>query len=64
MTDVEVIAKAADAFKRRDAALRELQEIDAEIKGLVRSYSIAMKMWGFTPTMLRHTVEARLGKVA
>lgn len=64
MTDVEVIAKAADAFKRRDAALRELQEIDAEIKGLVRSYSIAMKLWGFTPVMLRHAVEARLGKVA
>ena len=64
MTDAEVIAKAADAFKRRDQLARELQEVDAEIKDLVRSYSISMKMWGFTPTMLRHAVAARLGKVA
>lgn len=64
MTDVEVIAKAADAFKRRDQLARELQEIDAEIKDLVREYSVAMKLWGFTPTMLRHAVAARLGKAA
>jgi hypothetical protein len=64
MTDIEVIKAAADAFKRRDQVARELQEIDNEIKGLVREYSMAMKMWGFTPTMLRHTVEARLGVAA
>lgn len=64
MTENEVIKAAADAFKRRDQVARELQEIDNEIKGLVREYSMAMKMWGFTPTMLRHTVEARLGVAA
>ncbi len=64
MTDLEIIKRANAAFKKRDKAARELQQIDNEIKDLVKAYSISMKLWGFTPTMLRHAVEARLGKAA
>jgi len=61
MTDHEVILKARDAFNERDRAARRLQEIDGEIKGLVTEYSAAVKIWGFTPIMLRQAVRARLG---
>jgi len=64
MTDHEVILKARDAFKERDRVARELQEIDNEIKGLVKDYSLAAKIWGFTPIMLRQAVRARLGEAA
>lgn len=59
MTETEVIRKAVVAFRRRDKAAAELRAIDEEIKELIKQYSMAMKVWGFTPTMLRHAVEAR-----
>lgn len=61
MTEHEVIAAAADAFERRDRLAKELEQIDAEIAGLVKEYSMAMRMWGYTPLMLRRAVQARLG---
>lgn len=64
MTEQEVIKAAAAAFKKRDKLAAELKAADAEISELVRAYSLAMKLWGFTPTMLRHAVDARLGKAA
>lgn len=64
MTEQEVIKAAAAAFKRRDKLAAELKAADAEISELVRAYSLAMKLWGFTPTMLRHAVDARLGRAA
>jgi len=63
MTDHEVILKARDAFLERDRVARQLQEVEVEIKDLVRSYSSAMKVWGYTPLMLRQAVRARLGDV-
>lgn len=64
MTDTEVILKARDAFNERDRAARRLQEIDGEIKELVKAYSLATKVWGFTSLMLRQAVRARLGEAA
>lgn len=64
MTEQEVIKAAAAAFKRRDKLAAELKAADAEIAELVKAYSLAMKLWGFTPTMLRHAVHARLGIAA
>lgn len=61
MTDHEVILKARDAFLERDRVARELQKVEVEIKDLVKDYSSAMKIWGFTPLMLRQAVRARLG---
>lgn len=64
MTEEEVIVMAREAFERRDRAAQQLQEVDAEIKGLVHEYSAAMRLWGFTPDMLRQAVRARLGEAA
>lgn len=64
MTEAEVILKARDAFNERDRLARELQAIDGEIKELVKDYSLAAKIWGFTPIMLRQAVRARLGEAA
>ncbi len=64
MTDHEIILKAREAFERRDVAAKALQEIDSEIKDLVKSYGLVMKVWGFTPLMLRQAVRARLGEAA
>jgi hypothetical protein len=62
MTENEVIAAAAAAFDRRDALKAEMDAIDEQISGLVRQYGEAMRMWGFTPVMLRRAVEARTGQ--
>lgn len=64
MTETEVIKAAATAFKKRDKLAAELRAADAEISELVKQYSMAMKLWGFTPTMLRHAVDARMGRAA
>lgn len=64
MTDEEIILRARIAFNERDRVARQLQEIDGEIKGLVTEYSTAVKVWGFTPMMLRQAVRARLGEAA
>lgn len=64
MTENETIAAAAAAFDRRDALKAQMDVVDAEIAELVRAYSMAMRMWGFTPLMLRRAVEARLGRRA
>ena len=61
MTEQEVIAAAADAFARRDALVKQMEQVDAEIAVLVREYSMAMRMWGYTPLMLRRAVQARMG---
>jgi hypothetical protein len=60
MTEHEVIAAAAAAFERRDRIAGEMEAVDAEIGGLLREYTQAKRMWGFTPLMLRRAVSARL----
>lgn len=62
MNEHEVIKAAAAAFEKRDRVAAELEAIDAEIAGLVKDYSLSMRMWGFTPLMLRRAVEARMGR--
>lgn len=64
MTEAQIIKAAAGAFHRRDKAAQKMREIDNEIKDLVKGYSLLMKVWGFTPAMLRQAVAARLGKAA
>ncbi len=64
MTEDKLILKARDAFNERDRVARALREIDNEISVLVGEYSTVTKVWGFTPTMLRRAVRARLGEAA
>lgn len=60
MTEDGVIAAAAAAFEKRDRIAAEMQAVDAEIDGLLREYTQAKRMWGFTPLMLRRAVIARM----
>lgn len=62
MTEHETIAAAAAAFDRRDALKAHMDAVDAEIAELVKHYSAAVRMWGFTPLMLRRAVEVRTGQ--
>lgn len=62
MTEDEVIAAAAAAFEKRDRIATEMSTIDAEIAGLTRKYSEEMRVWGFTPMLLRRAVSVRLGR--
>lgn len=64
MTEHEVITAADAAFEKRDVLKAEMDTVDAEIAELVKHYSTAMRMWGFTPLMLRRAVEARTGQRA
>ena len=57
-----ILEEASKAFERFDIAKRELQKMEAEIKSLCTRYSVAMKIWGYRPEMLRHAVEARMGR--
>lgn len=60
MTEREVIVAAAAAFKERDRIAGEMESADAQIMGLVKEYSLLMRMWGFTPMMLRRAVAVSL----
>ena len=60
MTEHEVIAAAAAAFEKRDRIAAVIEAVDAEIGGLLREYTQAKKVWGFTPLMLRRAVIARM----
>jgi hypothetical protein len=63
MTETDnIINDARKALAKRDRIAQQLAEADNDIKALVKRYSVEMKLWGFTPAMLRHAVEARTGK--
>ena len=63
MTETDhIIADARKALAKRDRIAQQLVEADNDVKAIVKRYSIEMKVWGFTPSMLRHAVEARTGK--
>lgn len=54
-----IVARAHKALARRDKAAQALYEAERELSDITREYSVAMKLWGFTPTMLRQAVAAR-----
>lgn len=60
--EFDILARAADAFDRFDKIKREIQNAEDELKGLCKEYSIVMRLWGYRPEMLRHVVEARMGR--
>ena len=63
MTDVDhIIADARKALAKRDRIAQQLRDADSDVKAVVKRYRVAMKVWGYTPDMLRHAVEARTGK--
>ena len=61
MTDKsqEAAKRAAVLFAKRDKLASQLAALDDEIKRATQDYSIAMRVWGFTPLMLRRACKAR-----
>lgn len=61
-SELEIIERARLAFDEYDDLRERLMVAESRIKGLCREYGIAMRVWGWTPIMLRKAVEARLGR--
>lgn len=59
MDDNQIIERAAELFRHRDKLQAELNVLDRQIKGAIKDYSVAMRIWGFTPLMLRQACKAR-----
>ena len=51
--------RAAALFVERDALASQLAILDDEIKHTTQDYSLAMRVWGFTPLMLRQACKMR-----
>jgi hypothetical protein len=60
--EFDILARAADAFEHFDKIKHEMRKVEEELKDLCKEYSIAMRLWGYRPEMLRHAVEARMGR--
>ena len=54
-----IVTRAHKAIARRDKAAEALRRAEQEVSEITREYSVAMKLWGFTPTMMRQAVAAR-----
>lgn len=64
MTEDEIIRKAAKLFHREDKLKAQMRELDVEIREACRDYSLVMKVWGWSPQLLRSAVERRSKKCA
>ena len=61
MTDPATTAakRAAVLFAKRDKLASQLAILDSDIKRATQDYSQAMRVWGFTPMMLRQACRMR-----
>lgn len=55
----DIAKAAAEAFRQRDELAAELTALDALLRQHTRDYGNAVRVWLFTPLMLRHACEAR-----
>jgi hypothetical protein len=64
MTDTvdSVLADARKALVKRDRLAEQLRQADLELSQLTQRYRTVSKIWITSPLMLRHAVEARIGK--
>lgn len=64
MTDTlnTILTDARKALVKRDRLLEQLRQADMEISGITQRYRSEAKIWITSPIMLRHAVEARIGK--
>ena len=64
MTDTvdTVLSEARKALVKRDRLAEQLRQADMELSGLTQRYRTVSKIWITSPLMLRHAVEARIGK--
>jgi hypothetical protein len=64
MTDTVdiVLSEARKALVKRDRLAEQLRQADLELSTLTQRYRTVSKIWITSPLMLRHAVEARIGK--
>jgi hypothetical protein len=64
MTDAldNILTDARKALVKRDRLAEQLRQADLELSGLTQRYRVEAKVWITSPLMLRHAVEARIGK--
>jgi hypothetical protein len=64
MTDTvdTVLSEARKALVKRDRLAEQLRQADLELSTLTQRYRTVSKIWITSPLMLRHAVEARIGK--
>jgi hypothetical protein len=64
MTDTvdSVLSEARKALVKRDRLAEQLRQADMELSQLTQRYRTVSKIWITSPLMLRHAVEARIGK--
>jgi hypothetical protein len=57
-----ILADARKALVKRDRLAEQLRQADLELSNLTQRYRVEAKVWITSPLMLRHAVEARIGK--
>ena len=57
-----ILADARKALVKRDRLAAQLKQTDMELSILTQRYRTEAKTWITSPLMLRHAVEARIGK--
>ena len=57
-----ILSEARKALVKRDRLAEQLRQVDQELSGLTQRYRVEAKIWITSPLMLRHAVEARIGK--
>lgn len=64
MTDAlnNILTDARKALVKRDRLVEQLRQADLELSNLTQRYRVEAKVWITSPIMLRHAVEARIGK--
>jgi hypothetical protein len=57
-----ILADARRAIVKRERLAAQLRLADKELNDLTQRYRNEAKVWITSPVMLRHAVEARIGK--
>jgi hypothetical protein len=57
-----ILSDARKALVKRDRLAEQLRQADLELSQLTQRYRVEAKIWITSPLMLRHAVEARIGK--
>ena len=57
-----ILADARKAIVKRERLVAQLRQTDTELSSLTQQYRTEAKVWITSPVMLRHAVEARIGK--
>jgi len=58
----DILADARRAIVKRERLAAQLRLADLELSNLTQRYRNEAKVWITSPVMLRHAVEARIGK--